>query len=370
VEVAQIKTSIINSLEKLTQKRNWDILLAFICCVYVLLIAFPVFSDLNINELINWQIDNPFSRLPDQYLNSSHEQKHQFRLTVPIIARLLHIKGYGIIAIQYASAFLLFLFCYKLSFKITIDKVTATLCTFLTANIYAGTIGIYDTFWHFDTLAILFLILALYIKNCFLTAFFILLASFTDERAFVASSLVFVYKLTENTNEDLSIKKFLSKKGSTILLSWLVYLVLRLYFTRYHNFFTGTEDISLTTIRMNYNMFPLNILFTFEFGWLLILLGLYSAKDDKVFLFIVLGATIVIFIVAMFVTDVSRSTAYVYPLLFIGLLKCSLKYKKYTLRKIILVSTIACIVIPTQEFFGFTVYGMGPIFPKIIKLFN
>lgn len=366
----QKKTGIINALEKLTQKQNWDILLAFICCVYVFLIAFPVFSDLKINELFNWQIDNPFARLPDQYLNSSHEQKHQFRLTVPIICHLLHMKGYALITIQYASAFLLFLFCYRLSFKITDDKVAATLCTFLTANIYAGTIGIYDTFWHFDTLAILFLILAVYTKNNFLTAFFILAASFTDERAFVASSLVFVYKLTENTSENIQIKEFFSKPGITILLSWAMYLVLRLYLTRYLNFFTGTEDISLGTVRMNYNMFPLNILFTFEFGWLLIFLGLYSVKKDKVFLFITLGATIIIFIVAMFVIDVSRSTAYAYPLLFIGLLKCASKYKKYTLRKIIMISTIGCFIIPTQEFFGFKVYGMGPIFPKIIKLFN
>lgn len=288
------KTGIVNALEKQSEKQNWDILLAFICCVYVLLVAFPVFNDLKTNELLDWQIENLFSRLPDHYLNASHEQKHQFRLTVPIIASILHIKGNGLLAIQYASAFFLFLLCYRLTFKITNDRVVATLCTFLTANIYVGMVGIYDTFWHFDTLAILFLVLALYTKNDFLTAFFIITASFTDERAFISSSLVFVYKLVEGSNENLRIRDFFSRTGSLVLLSWMVYFLLRLYFTRYHHFLTGTEDISLETVRMNYNMFPLNILFTFEFGWLLIFLGLYSVKKDKVFLFITLGATIIV----------------------------------------------------------------------------
>jgi len=70
------------------------------------------------------------------------------------------------------------------------------------------------------------------------------------------------------------------------------------------------------------------------------------------------------------ISDVSRSTTYLFPLLFIGLRKCALHYKNYTLRKIVLIATITSIILPTQEFFNYRVHGMGPIFPKIIKLFN
>ena len=357
-------------IESLSAIPNWGIFLSLFCMLYVFLIAFPPFYDLKTCDWLAYQTENPFTRLPDNFLKDSHEQKQQYRIAIPVICKILNIKGYWVFSIQYISTFFFYLFSYKLSFKISGDKVIASLCTFLAANIFIGTTGIYDVFYHFDIFAFLMLLMAMYYQNNLLVALFVLLASFTDERAFIASSLVFVYKICEGQNKNLQFKDLFKSNGLVLVFIWALYLGIRAYLTWFQDFYTATLDVGPSVIIKNYNTFPLSILFVFEAGWILIFMGLYNYKQDTLFILITLVSALVIICVSLMVSDVSRSSAYLYPLLFIGLMKCTFYYKKYALRKLLLVAAIISFVIPTQEFFNYTVYGMGPIFPKILKSFN
>jgi hypothetical protein len=364
-----LKTSILHEIESRAERPYWDVWLTFFCSVYVFLIAFPSYHDLLYNQLLQFQIAHPFSRIPDNVLHSTHLQKYQFRIAIPIICKLLHLKGYWPLLIQYISAYLLLLFSYRLSFKITLDKVAASLCTIAAANIFAGMIGIHDVYWHFDCFALLMLVLAMYTNIPLLCSVCLLTASFTDERAFIASSLVFVFKMVSNKSGLTQFKDLFSIQTASVVFIWVLYLTLRVYLIHAHSFFTGTMDIGPSLLFYNYNTFPLCILFVFEGAWLFIFLGIYKSLQDRLFLVLVGGATCVILGVALMIADVSRSTAYLYPLFFIGLHACVPYYKKYALRKILLISTFLCILIPTQQVSGDRIFGLGPIFPKVIKLF-
>jgi len=370
VSLLTFKTSILQVIERLSEKKYWEWRLSFFCLIYIFLIAFPSYNDIIVKELLQFQIENPLSRIPESFIHSTHQQKHQFRITIPVLCKILHLRGFWPLLIQYSSAFLLLLFSYLLSLKITNDKVIATLCTITTSNIFAGMIGFYDVYWHFDCFAILMLLLAIYTNKNLFMALFLLAASFTDERAFIASSLVLVYKIALQKNSLTSFKDVFSNYGLSILFVWILYIVLRMYLINFHHFFTGTMDIGPSLFFYNYNTFPLSILFVFEGAWLVILLGIWKSIQNKWFVVLVSLSTFVILVTALMIADVSRSTAYLFPLFFIGLYKCNQYYKPYALRKIVLISTFLCIIIPTQQFSGDRIFGLGPIFPKILKLFN
>jgi hypothetical protein len=361
------KTNLFSYLEVLSKYKNWDFLLTFICTIYIFISAFPPYYDLKNNELLKIQIENPITRLPDEFLNSSHEQKHQFRITVPIIAHFLKISGYWLLGLQYISSFLLLLYTYRLSLKICSDKVIATLSVICISAIYVGVGGYYDVFWHFDSLAILLLILAMYTDYHLFVFIFILSASFTDERAFIASALVFVFKIAQNNKANTSLADLFGYNSIIIIASWLTYFSLRTYLIYYHNFFTGMQDIGPQLLIRNYRTFPLNILFIFEGGWLFIWLGISRVKD-RILTILTIASTLVIISISLMISDVSRSTSYLLPLFFIGLYACNKEFKLYTLRKIILVCTIISLIVPTQEFFNYTIYGMGAIFPNLLSI--
>lgn len=364
-----LKSAVLHFLTKHADRKGWEFYLGFLCCLYAVILAFPPFYNLQVNPLLEFQIQHPFSQIPKEFWYESHAQKHQFRIAVPLICHLLHLRGYWPLLVQYISAYLLFVYTYRLSARISGDKLIATFCTIIVANIFIGMFGTYDVFWRFDCFALLMLTLACYSRNVLLIGSFLLLAYFTDERAFIASSLVLLYHAIRDGRAATSVADYFVPSTFMIVTTWLIYGAIRYYLAYHEGFITGTMDIGPSILLSNYNTFPLSILFTFESAWYFILYAFYKARKDLLLVLPVFLCAAVMTIVALMVMDVSRSTTYLYPLFFIGLLKYCHVTAPTARQSVFFTLALLAILIPTQEFYNSNVYGMGPVFPKITKLF-
>jgi hypothetical protein len=159
-----------------------------------LFISFPRISFFLGNDpqiVSNWSIirsqaRDPLSMSADQLANqASHASKLAFRLTVPMIVRVLHIDWPGVLALQFCLGVALLFLAGKTALDLFGDRIVAVATIFGVSAIYAGKAAFLQLGGFFDAFAYFFLTLAIAFRNPVLIAIAVLAASFTDERAMV-----------------------------------------------------------------------------------------------------------------------------------------------------------------------------------------
>ena len=130
--------------EKFTTNKYWMIWMSLFCSLFVIFFSYPnyncVYNDPYIVESWNaimTQVKHPFEQ--HDYFDISHQSKLTFRLSVPLIAKLLHLSVFGIICLQYVFGVLLFYVSAKVLKEITKDNFSAFIITLSLPFIYAGT---------------------------------------------------------------------------------------------------------------------------------------------------------------------------------------------------------------------------------------
>ncbi len=382
---------VIHYIEESVNTKLWVLKFTLILSLIAVTTSFPDYygyvmdnssGDNIITEAINWQIAHPLQQLPEEYTflpeekltgAPSHLDKRWSRITVPLLAYIFHLDVFLLIILQHITSVLFFYLLLNISFDITADRVISLLIGFIFATTFVGKWGFQD-FHYYDGIAYFLLLLAMWKKNVFIVFFGILLAGFTDERALIASAMIYLWwHLRENHFQEIDFKSFLRFDALKIAIisAWVAYFLIR-YFVliQYFQLKPGVTGLGLEPLRYNFKYIPMGFFTFLEFAWLLIFAAYVLLLSNKRYLFSILLflASGLSYTTAFLVFDVSRSMGYAYPILLISLLVLY-QSKEKDLKKYLLIVGTLCFLLPTHAVFLDEIKWFSPIIPKIFKFF-
>lgn len=323
-------SSIYNWIENKTNNKYYHFYLSIFLTLCCWAFAYNNIHTLNLNSS-SWEtvilksndITNSLTHI-DPY---SWLAKKVFRLTVPVIMKICHLSPAGVLFLQFIIGFFLFVYGYKLSFKIIKDTVSATFITAGLAFLYFGRTSFYDIdhTW-FDGFAYFFIIIAMYSNNFFVIIISSFLASWTDERAFVSLFIVLLFHQLKGEifYKELYFKHLfkLNKESIAVLSTIILYLTIRQILSFYFNMHTPTEGANYIVLKTTLPLIPIGIWTFLEGFWLLYILSFaYSLKEKNYLFSIVFLILIIVFtVISGCVTDITRSGSYLVPVIFILLI--------------------------------------------------
>ncbi len=372
---------IIEKLESFTTTPYWKIKTIVAVTILSLTLATPAYHYLpTAMQDENWvsfreKVNNPLAS-PD-YHEDSHAVHKVFRITVPLIAKILFLNNWAVFALQFFVNLLFIYFSSVLVEKITGDKIAAFIVMAGLPFIYAGHAGFTDINTWFDNFAFLFLLLAMLSNRFWAIFIFIQLACWTDERGFFASSFVFIFhKIQEQKNSSLELKQFITPALNSFIVpvAMACYLAGRFFLTHFLGMQTPTGSTVGFNVLMNQtNYYGMGIWFAFEGFWITVILAFaYLAYQRQyILLFAVFTCMLGCMIISFMVFDITRSISYTFPVIFIATAIVHKYLKLQNLRVILLTSVVVCFLFPAYYIIGdvypYTLW-YKPIFVRIIDL--
>ena len=367
--IAILYTRFLTKLDRFSQMKNWQIKLSLVLFVYILFVAFPSFDLLHKDFAGGWTIlfrhaDHLLTPVP--YAPESHEAKLAFRLLIPVIVRLFHLNMLGVLLFQFLAGWVSWILFMKIIEKFTGDKITAAILALAMAciNFSKCTLDIRGVF--FDNIAFLFLLIPFVYTRSIIIFICITLAAWIDERAFVASSFLFLFLLF-NRHEKNSVLKIAS-----VVMAWIGYIGLRYYLSQTYHLSTPTTGAGFTTIIAQMNNWHLGIISGLEGFWIFPLLFiLYKIKERKWLEAVVFSANIlVIILIALSVVDISRSMSYLFISIPLVIQYLSQKESISDLRKIAAIALVLSFLFPAYYFSSVREsYWSYPLPLQIIRIF-
>lgn len=348
--------SLLQHIESFCECRNWEIKSVFLVLFVALFLSFPSYDVFEDKDYIktHWKpvlikIENPFADLTTIYSPGSHASKLNLRLTVPIIARYLHLGIYEIIFLQFLFGIGLFFATVKLTYKITQDRITSFIASLTIGSIFPGITSFVELRGIFDGIAISLLIFSLLIQNPIWIWFCLFLSFWTDERAIIASSLVWLFHtFTNKLVNKFHFTTLFRIQSISVIIAWATYAISRYLVSIYFNLHTPTGGVGLHILLDQVNNAPMGIWTGLEGGWVLVLFAIISLILQRSYiwllLFIVFSSSIII--LALSVVDITRSMAYILPAFFFALRILSLTEKIEDVRKYVLLSCLISILWP------------------------
>lgn len=322
----QFSEDVFSTIEKHLSSKYWKIKIIVFSVFLSLFFASPAYDLFFIGEGSKYwsevmkQIDDPFQ--PRDYDPDSHASKLAFRLTPPLIAHFLGLNIVGCLIMQFIAFATLFYFVLQLTYKITQDTVATTLLIWAFAFIYPGNVLCSDMRGIFDVVAFCLLAICMFSRNSYVITLSSFFASFTDERALIASSLIFLWFLVRDTDFNyLRLKPFykINKSVFALLLSWLIYYIARTLLSYFFHLKISTGGTNLFLQQID--ILPFGIWTGIEGFWLLVISSftIIIYRHRWSFLLAYTISLFTIIIVAMSVYDITRSMAYLFPSIFISL---------------------------------------------------
>jgi hypothetical protein len=243
-------------------------------------------------------------------------------LAIPVLARVLHLNTYGLLAVQFLAGVLLFVCCARLAERTTGSRLAAAFVSLTVAGTYAGSAAFVEIRGLFDGVAITLLLLCMQTRRPALIAVALFAAAWTDERAIIASPLVLLFHLAEASGSRPPYRAFLQRPIAGALAGLMLHGITRIaYLTAYqipHRF----DGNGLEVLARQVNMIPMALWTAFEGGWFLVALGLAILFRKRKFVILswLVAALGVLLAVSVAVVDISRTTAYALPALFVALI--------------------------------------------------
>lgn len=380
MESADLFWQLYSKIELFTNSSNWRIKLIIACTFFSLFLATPAYHYLPTAMLDeNWvafteKVNHPLTQ--STFNENTHAAKKVFRLTVPVLAKITFLNNWGVFALQFIINLLFLFFTIKLIEKITADRVAAAFTTIGLTFIYAGHAGFTDINTWFDNFAFFFLLLSMFSSRAVLIFIFIQLACWTDERAFFACSLVFIFmKIREISESDFKWKSAIkiSPNSFAVVVSILFYIAGRMLLTHFTGLTTPTGSIGLKVLINQTQFYGMGIWTALEGFWILIIITLLLLWFKRQYLLLIMigTATTVSLLISFMVFDITRSSAYIFPLIFvsISLLKNNLTIEN--MRKLLLISATVCFLFPAYyiitDVYPYTLW-YKPLFIRVIDL--
>lgn len=365
-------------LGRIAEGRWWMARAVVLAILLSLVISFPRISFFLGNDpqivnnwpLIEFQARDPLSMNDYQLAKQdSHAAKVAFRLTVPMIVRVLHIDWRGALALQFCIGAALLLLAGKIALDLFGDRILAVATIFGVSAIYAGKAAFLQLGGMCDAFAFFFLTVAMAFRNPLLIAIAVLAACFTDERALVVAPLVIGYWAVRTQNTE-GPNWFTAQSASVVaamVAAVVIRLVLMLGYGLHIPIGTGT-DAGLHVL--------LRTLPTFQYEFPHVLAGLWLwplfacillvRARWWVTLILLVGGTAAITGASFLILDVDRSLAYSLPVLFLAMAVAAVRHMALSdARSIAILGLIISLLFPVNNLLGnvHNRYSVGNLLP-------
>ena len=275
-----------------------------------------------------------------------------FRLTLPVIVKIFHVRHVSIFVygLQLLLGILLYLLLTRFLFNILNDKLSTMLAVIAFACIYFGSSFFIENSGYGDFYTFFFLFLSIYFRNPILIFLAMFTATWCDERALVAGSLIFTYWwIAEKIKEDKLISFVPNRQMLAIIAAEIAYISLRYYLMTYQGM-EGTYKKGEFTEQLfaSLSSFGFKFIWILEGFWLVMLLAflILYIKKDYFKLLIVFGGTIAMIISGFTTYDSTRSGSFVFPMIFLGLIAVKTKLTEKEMRIFMFVVALLCFLHP------------------------
>ena len=223
--------------DRFVQRQYWRIELSLICLGLVFFSATPYLYNLDLSngsawDVVKLQIDDP-TRQYELDNPDSHSSKHTFRLTVPLLSKVLGLQStWSIYFMQVIFVLFFFRLLVRFSDRLTVNSLIKVILPIAFCFIAIGQAGVFDVYGRFDSFSLFFLLTAMVFRSPFIIFSAVLLGGFTDERAFIATPMVILWWQVFEQGQDsftLSNLMKLNSRALAALLGMFGYLLLRFY---------------------------------------------------------------------------------------------------------------------------------------------
>ena len=257
-------------------------------------------ESLRSEDLLDAQEQHPFDA--NGARPESHGGKVAFRLTMPILGRILHLDRIGYFVVLVLAGIVVFAVLHRIITDRTSSPRYATLCCLALAFCYLGQAYVADLNIFFDGIAIAFAGGALVVGSAPVAALLAFLALFTDERALITIVVgALAVRAVTGTLRPLGLAAgILAYASARLGLQWATDL-------RSH-----TEGIGLAITSDLGVWGPVGVVGAWSSVWLLIVPGLADLRRRRGGLLLIVafvGASAS----AVLVYDVTKSAAYCLP---------------------------------------------------------
>jgi hypothetical protein len=292
----------------------------------------------------------------------SHTRKLTFRLVLPILLKLFHQNVWYVVVLQtLLGTFMMYLIA-KIIYQLTSNKLTTFYFTLATTSIYFGISAFWELGGFGDSFAYGMLIIAMYYRNPIIIFGAITIASWTDERGFIAGGYVLFWWLCRSSIETkMGIKDILnnifSKQTFAIIASWIGYILLRVWLTKYYNLDVDTHQIGGFMLGPEHSSsIGLGLWTSLEGFWIFILLtGIIMIGNWNEMRIVFWGYSCLIIFLCLtscMVSDINRSISYGYPLILLGMVFLTKYLTKKELHYFTALIAVICLIHPLLMTFG------------------
>ena len=352
-------------LERAVAGRHWRWRITVLLVTLSMLFHFPAYNYLSDHlsgrennprwDAFMQQVDEPFT-YHEQSPGSTME-KTTFRLTGPLLAKLFHLRVIGTYVMQFILGILLIFlglgFCHERSG----DRVLSTLFIGTVVFSYFGSAAFFDIWAQRDPFGYFFLFLALFRKNILLIFASTFLAAYCDERALIASSLVFLFHWVDNdrnTPQAAWALRFPPPQALAVVAAWIVYFGTRWALTEFTGLRTMTGRVGLTVLIDNLGLLPWGFWSALEGAWLLVpvfFFVLHRSYGNLMTLFFLLALAVVVLVAAL-VDDITRSMAFGAIILFPAFAVFSKQLERRSFQNLLLAAFAFAVICPQCFTFG------------------
>lgn len=294
---------------------------------------------------------DPFT--PKSYEAGSHEANQTFRLTIPLIAYVLHLNVATLYLLHIVVGLLFLWTVTSIVNGILKDKIlTFYFLTGFTA-IYAGANFYINYLGHADAFPFCFLALAFYFRNPLLVLLFTQLAFWCDERAIINSTYLGLWYVLPLIHRLLKERKFNLKQIPIPVIALLVsaglYLVLRQWLATNYGLKVGHDnDLSRRTALWSLSIIGDKFTRGLEGFWLIVFAGmavLFMLKDWWSMLLIG-GCILFTSSIGIMVADGTRSLSFGFCMFFFMLAILKEHISRKQLSYLLIVSTLISLMLP------------------------
>lgn len=320
-------------VRKIGSERYWALRIGAVAVAFSLLAHTPVASAVTglghdpMAEVIRMQITHPltpldlakFKGISQDPGRLSHLDKISFRISVPIIGKLLHTGTASYTLLNSIGGILFFPMLASIANRIFLDRVGAAYVTFAFALTWAGSHFFNDNLFG-DGFAWICLLSTIYFRNPLLIFLGVLIAGFTDERALLASAAALLFWLgAPEPTHTYDSRPRLRAAPLAIVMAWGAYVAVRLYLSHAFGLRIGTTEMFEFAMLWEHlaRSIPYLLLTVFQGLWIWMAIGLLALfVSRRVFLLVAFAATLAcVLVFALSLWDFQRTAGFAFLLL-------------------------------------------------------